>query len=149
MHLQSSGQPENNAMALFSPSSITFPNLHHIPHPPSHSPVIPANATVVAFVLLQMSMFNFHCYSRVYQRLLRNWLGSGSCNLLWLLAQKITKGIHSCKPVWQHFTTNCPNFQQTRELNQHLNNITQTQQQRPESLTATLTPMSKCQAHGR
>ena len=33
------------------------------------------------------------------QRLLRNRLRSGSCDLSRLLARKITKGVHSCKPA--------------------------------------------------
>ena len=32
------------------------------------------------------------------QRLLRNWAGSGSCGILWLV-QKNTKGTESCKPT--------------------------------------------------
>ena len=34
------------------------------PHPPSPSPAIFASATVVAFVLLRNSRFNFHCYTQ-------------------------------------------------------------------------------------
>ena len=33
------------------------------------------------------------------QRLFRNWPGSDRCDLSQLLVQKITKGIHSCKPA--------------------------------------------------
>ena len=33
------------------------------------------------------------------QRLFRNRPGSGSCDLLWLPAGKVTKGIHPCKPA--------------------------------------------------
>ena len=40
----------------------------------------------------------------VNQRLPRNRPGSGSCDLSRLLAQKITKGIHSCQPA----SLNCP-----------------------------------------
>ena len=63
-----------------------------------------ATATVVAFVLLRNSMFNFHCYTQreatPTQKSARKW----SCNLSRLLARKITKGIHSCKPA----SLNCP-----------------------------------------
>ena len=40
----------------------------------------------------------------VKQRLLRKRPGSGSCDLSRLLAQKIMKGVHSCKPA----SLNCP-----------------------------------------
>ena len=70
-----------------------FSILHHL------SPVIFANATVMAFLLLRSSWFNFHCYTQRDQRLLRNRPGSGSYDLSRLLARKITKGIHSCKPA--------------------------------------------------
>ena len=60
-------------------------------------------ATVVAFfwafVLLHNSSFNFHRCTRheatPTQKLARKW----RCNLSQLLARKITKGIHSCKPA--------------------------------------------------
>ena len=56
-----------------------------------------ATATVEAFVLLHNSRFNFHCYTlheaMPTQKLAWKW----RCNLSWLLAWKITKGIHSCK----------------------------------------------------
>ena len=68
-----------------------FPTLHPL------FPVIFATATVVAFVLLRNSMFNFHSYTQRQatptQKSARKW----RCDLSWLLAQKITKGIHSCK----------------------------------------------------
>ena len=68
------------------------------------SPVIFATATVVAFVLLRNSMFNFHCYTQLEathtQKSARKWC----CNPLQLLAWKITKGIYSCKPA----SLNCP-----------------------------------------
>ena len=48
-----------------------FPILHHL------SPVIFANATVLAFVLLPSSRFNFHCYTQreptPTQKLAQNW----------------------------------------------------------------------------
>ena len=49
MKLRYSGQPKNNAL---------FSTLHPL------SPVIFATATVVAFVLLRNSRFNFHCYTQ-------------------------------------------------------------------------------------
>ena len=68
------------------------------------SPVIFATAIVVAFVLLHNSRFNLHCYTRreamPTQKSTRKW----SCDLSRLLAWKITKGIHSCKPA----SLNCP-----------------------------------------
>ena len=48
---QSSAQPKNDAMMLYF-------------HPPSLSMVIFATATVLAFVLLHNSSFNFHCYTQ-------------------------------------------------------------------------------------
>ena len=65
----------------------------------SLSPVIFATATVVVFVLLRNSSFNFHCYTQreatPTQKSSRKWL----CDLSQLLAWKITKGIHLCKPA--------------------------------------------------
>ena len=70
-----------------------FPTLHPI------FPVIFASATVVAFVLLRNSRFNFHCYTQreatPTQKLAWKW----RCDLSRLLVRKITKGIHSCKPA--------------------------------------------------
>ena len=66
--------------------------------------VIFATATVVAFVLLHNSRFNFHCYTQreaiPTQKSTQKW----HCNLSRLLAWKITKGIHSYKPA----SLNCP-----------------------------------------
>ena len=60
-------------------------------------PVIFSSATVLAFVLLRSSRFNFHCYTQreatPTQKSGRKW----RCDLSQLLARKITKGIHSCK----------------------------------------------------
>ena len=50
-HSQSSSQSKNDTKTLFSA-------LHSL------SPVIFATATVVAFVLLRNSRFNFHCYTQ-------------------------------------------------------------------------------------
>ena len=56
------------------------------------SSVIFATATVVPFVLLRNSRFNFHCYTQreatPTQKLARKW----RCDLSRLLARKITKG---------------------------------------------------------
>ena len=74
---------------------------HFFPHPHPLSPVIFATATVpvVAFVLLHCPRFNFHCYTQreatPTQKSSRKWL----CDLSQLLAWKITKGIHLCKPA--------------------------------------------------
>ena len=69
------------------------PTLHRL------SPVIFATATVVAYVLLRNSRFSFHCYTQCEatptQKSARRW----RCDLSRLLARKITKGIHSCKPA--------------------------------------------------
>ena len=46
---QSSGYPKNDAKTPF---------FHHL------SPVIFANATIMPFLLLHNSMFNFHCYTQ-------------------------------------------------------------------------------------
>ena len=62
--------------------------LRHLP------PVIFANATVATFVLLTILGSTSIVIHSVNQRLLRNWPGSGSCDILRLLAWKITKGVH-------------------------------------------------------
>ena len=63
------------------------------------SSLIFATATVLTFVLLRDSRFNFHCYAQrsatPTQKSARKW----RCDLSRLLARKITKGIHSCKPA--------------------------------------------------
>ena len=73
--------------------SLIFSTLHPL------SLVISATATVVAFVLLCNSRFNFHCYTQCEamptQKSARKWC----CDLSRLLARKITKGIHLCKPA--------------------------------------------------
>ena len=77
-----------------------FSILHHL------SPVILANAAVSVFLLLHNSSFNFHCYAQreatPTQKSAQNL--NGSCDVSRLLARKITKGIHSCKPA----SLNCP-----------------------------------------
>ena len=54
---------------------------------------------MLAFVLLRNSRFNFRCYTQreatPTQKSARKW----RCDLSRLLARKITKGIHSCKPA--------------------------------------------------
>ena len=84
-------QPKNDAKTLFF-------------HSPSPLPGNFATATVLAFVLLRSSRFNFHCYTQreatSTQKLAWKWC----CDFSRLLAQKITKGIHSCKPA----SLNCP-----------------------------------------
>ena len=81
-----SGQPKNDTKTLFF-------------NPPSPFP-----GTVLAFVLLHNSRFNFHCYTRheatPTQKSARKW----RFDLLQLLAWKITKGIHLRKPA----SLNCP-----------------------------------------
>ena len=68
-------------------------------HPPFPFPIIFATATVVAFVLLHNSRFNFHCYTErkatPTQKSARKW----RCDLSQLFAWKITKRIHLCKPA--------------------------------------------------
>ena len=85
MNSQSSGQPKKRCKDLFPPHPL--------------SPVISATATVLAFVLLHNSRFNFHCYTQreatPTQKSARKW----HCDLSRLLAREVTKGIHSCKPA--------------------------------------------------
>ena len=73
---------------------------HFFFHPPSL--VIFATATVVAFVLLRNSRFNFHCYTQreamPTQKSAQKWCW----DLTRPLARKITKGIHLCKPASLH-----------------------------------------------
>ena len=72
---RSSGQPKNDTKTPF------FPTLHPL------STVIFATATILAFVLLRDSRFNFYCY---IQRETTPTQKS---------ARKITKSIHSSKPA--------------------------------------------------
>ena len=85
-----------NCNLLFS-QKITqrhfFPTLHPL------SPVIFATATVVAFVLLRNFRFNFHCYTQHEATPTQKSALKSCCDLSRLLAQKITKGIHWCKPA--------------------------------------------------
>ena len=98
----SSCQPKNDA-------KTPFPTLHPL------SPVIFATATVVAFVLLRSSRFDFHCYTQreatPTNKSARKW----RCDLsrLRLLARKITKGIHSYKPALLNCSidSSCQTFQ--------------------------------------
>ena len=83
---QSSGQPKNDAKTLLF-------------HPPSTFPIIFATATVVAFVLLRNSRFNLHCYTQREATPTQKSARKRRCDLSRLLARKITKGIHSCKPA--------------------------------------------------
>ena len=63
------------------------------------SPVFFAIGTMVAFLLLHNSRFKFHCYTQheatSTQKLAWKWRS----DLSWLIARKITKSIHSCKPA--------------------------------------------------
>ena len=90
---------------LLSSGQLKMMQRHYFFNPPSpFFLVIFATATVLAFVLLRNSMFNFHCYTQreatPIQKSARKW----RCDLSRLLEQKITKGIHSCKPD----SLNCP-----------------------------------------
>ena len=68
-------------------------------HPPSPFQGNFCNCKVVAFVLLRNSRFICHCCTQgeatPTQKSARKW----RCDLSRLLARKITKGIHSCKPA--------------------------------------------------
>ena len=66
-------------------------------HPPFL--IIFANVTVVAFLLLRKSRFNFHCYTQRETTPTHKLAWKWCCNPMQLLARKITKGIHSCKPA--------------------------------------------------
>ena len=66
---------------------------------PPRSPVIFAAASVVAFVLLRNSRFNFHCYTQCLATPTQKSAWKWCCHLSRVLAQKITKGNHSCKPA--------------------------------------------------
>ena len=74
---------------LFSPLSTLHPL----------SPVNFATATVVAFVLLRNSGFNFHCYTQREATPPQKSARKCRCDLSRLLARKITKGIHSSRPI--------------------------------------------------
>ena len=66
-------------------------------HPLSQA--IFATATVVAFVLLCSSRFNFHCYIHREAMPTQKSAWKWCRDLSRLLALKITKGIHLCKPA--------------------------------------------------
>ena len=70
-----------------------FPTLHPL------FPVIFATASVVAFVLLCNSRFNFHCYTQRETMPAQKSAWKWHYDFSRLLAWKITKGIHSCKPA--------------------------------------------------
>ena len=69
----------------------------------------PPSIPFPGYFLQLQQQWQMHCFSilgstsivihSVKQHLLRNQTGSDSCDLLWLLAWKIAKGIHSCKPA--------------------------------------------------
>ena len=82
---RSSGQLQKKTQRHF------FPALHPL------SPIICATATVLAFVLLRNSRFNFHFYTQREATPTQKSAGKWRCDLSWLLARKITKGIHSCE----------------------------------------------------
>ena len=68
-----------------------FSILHHL------STVIFANATIMVFLLLHNSMFNFHCHTQCEEMPPQKSAQKWRCDLSQLLARKITKGIYSCK----------------------------------------------------
>ena len=72
---------------------LFFSTLHPL------SSVIFATATVVAFVLLRNSWLDFHCYTQPEAMPTQKSAQKWHCDLSRLLAQKITNGIHSCKPA--------------------------------------------------
>ena len=83
---RSSSQPKNDAKTLFA-------------HPPSPLPGNVYNCNSAGIWLLRYSRFNFHCYTQreatPTQKSARKWRS----DLSRLLARKITKGTHSCKPA--------------------------------------------------
>ena len=90
-------QLSQNCDLLVSQKNDTKTLFFSSPHPLSL--VIFATATMVAFVLLHNSRFNFHCYTQREATPTRKSAWKWHFNLSWLLAQDITKGIHSCKPA--------------------------------------------------
>ena len=83
---RSSGKPKNDTKTLLF-------------HPPSPFQVIFATATVVAFVLLRNSRFNFHCYTQREATPTQKSAWKWRYDLSRRLERKITKGIHSRKPA--------------------------------------------------
>ena len=63
------------------------------------SPVIFATSTVMATVLLRYSRFNFHCCTQRKAMPTQKSAWKWCYDLSRLLARKITKGIHLCKPA--------------------------------------------------
>ena len=88
---RSSGQPKNDAKTFFSSFFLV--------HPPSPFPGNFGTVTVVAFVLLRNSRFNFRCYTQREATLTQKSARKLRCDLSRHLARKSTKGIHSCKPA--------------------------------------------------
>ena len=68
--------------------TLFFPTLH-----PLSLVIFAACCHLYCFAILGSTSIIIHSMK---QRLLKNWLRS---DLSWLLARKITKGIHSCKPA--------------------------------------------------
>ena len=54
---------------------------------------------MVEFVLLRSYRFNIYCYAQREATPTQKSARKGRCDLSRLLARKITKGIHSCKPA--------------------------------------------------
>ena len=72
---------------------------HFVPTLHPLSLVIFATATVVAFVLHHNYRFNFHYYTQREATPTQKSAWKWHCGLSRLLVQKITKGLHSCKPA--------------------------------------------------
>ena len=81
---------------LFVSQKMTQRHFFHTLHP--LSTVVFATATVLAFVLLRDSRFNFHCYT-AWGNAYWEIGPEVRCDLSRHLARKITKRIHSSKPA--------------------------------------------------
>ena len=98
---------KNDAKTLFS-------TLHPL------SLVLFATAKAVAFVLLRNSRFNFHCYSQCEAMPTQKSAQKWCCDLSQLLAWKIIKGIHLCKPASLNHPIEQLSFNQTICNNKNL-----------------------------
>ena len=105
-------------MIFWSAKKTRCKDFFHLPFP-FHS-IFFANATVLAFVLLCNSRFNIHCdiqrEAMPTQKSAQKW----RYNLSRLLAWKITKSIHLCKPA----SLNCPVLQMPTSADSKTNCVT-------------------------
>ena len=94
MKLQSSGQPKNDAQTLF------FPTLHDpSPFPGNFCNCNSGGICTASQFQVQFPVLYLQSYTQREAMPTQKSAQKCCCNLLRLLARKITKDIHSCKPA--------------------------------------------------